>query len=298
MFTTLTAVPLQANTWFHSPGSILVTLGPLTIRYYGLMIALAFLAALYVMKRLAKTSSSLQEKQSSSLRAEGEAIHEMDRHAPTGLAMTNTDIINEIDNFAIVGLMLGLVGARLWFVILNFHYYLAHPLEIHQIWLGGQSIQGGLIGGVLGTWLYDRIINKRSNSEYLYKLSLIAVTLPLAQAIGRWGNFFNEEAFGGVTTLPWGLYISHTGHLHHPTFLYESLGNLIIFALMLRGYKSLNSSQVIGSYLILYSSLRLVIESLRTDSLMLGGMPAATVLSWGAIVVGIVLVIVGRERKA
>lgn len=285
MFTILTAVPLQTNTWFHSPGSVLLELGPLTIRYYGLMITIGFLSALFVMKRLA-----------------------------------NRDTADELDNFAIVGLMLGLVGARLWFVFLNLHYYMGHPEEIHQIWLGGQSIQGGLIGGVLGTWLYDCVLRKESFANYIDKLSLIAVVLPLAQAIGRWGNFFNEEAYGGITTLPWGLYISHTGHLHHPTFLYESLGNLVIFALMLRAYdqrsgsspspqhesklscfrlrsnKLLNSSQVIGLYLILYSSLRLVIENLRTDSLMLGGMPAAALLSWGAIVIGVILIIAGRRK--
>ncbi len=261
VFTILTAVPQQASTCFHSPGSVLLELGPLTIRYYGLMIALGFLSALYVMKRLADRNLS-----------------------------------DEIDNFAIVGLMLGLVGARLWFVLLNFNYYLNHPGEIHQIWLGGQSIQGGLIGGVLGTWLYNCVIRKNSFSDYVHKLSLIAVVIPLAQAIGRWGNFFNEEAYGGVTSLPWGLYISHTGHLHHPTFLYESLGNLVVFALMLRAYKALSSSQVIGLYLVLYSSLRLVIENIRTDSLMLGGIPAATVLSWGAVVIGIVLIIAGRKK--
>jgi phosphatidylglycerol:prolipoprotein diacylglycerol transferase len=226
------------------------------------MIALGFLSALYLIKRIART-----------------------------------EIAEELDNFAIVGLMAGLVGARLWFVILNSNYYLNHPIEIHQIWLGGQSIQGGLIGGIAGTWLYDRIINKRNNSDYLYKLSLIAIAMPLAQAIGRWGNFFNEEAFGAITTLPWGLYISHTGQLHHPTFLYESLGNLVIFTLMLRAYKSLSSSQVIGLYFVLYSCLRLVIESIRTDSLLLGGMPAATVLSWGAIVIGLILIIAGRRKK-
>ncbi len=272
MFTILTAVPQPASTWFHSPGSVLLELGPLTIRYYGLMIAIGFLSALYVMKRLARHPE----------RSEGSPC----------LAQSLGD---EIDNFAIVGLMLGLVGARLWFVLLNFNYYLNHPGEIHQIWLGGQSIQGGLIGGVLGTWLYDCIIRKNNWSSYLHKLSLIAVVIPLAQAIGRWGNFFNEEAYGGVTTLPWGLYISHTGHLHHPTFLYESLGNLLIFTLMLRAYKLLNSSQIIGLYLFLYSSLRLVIENMRTDSLMLGGIPAATVLSWIGLALGLILIF--RTKK-
>ncbi len=287
MFTILTAVPQPASTWFHSPGSVLLELGPLTIRYYGLMIALGFLSALYMMKRLAYHYER-DTKQSIV-------------HSPTTAQKRDAShvsaIADEIDNFAIVGLMTGLAGARLWFVILNSSYYLNHPTEIPQIWLGGQSIQGGLIGGIAGTWLYDRIINKRSLADYIYKLSLIAIVMPLAQAIGRWGNFFNEEAYGAITTLPWGLYISHTGQLHHPTFLYESLGNLVIFALMLRAYKALSSSQVIGLYFVLYSCLRLMVESIRTDSLMLGGIPAATVLSWGAVVIGLVLIITGRREK-
>ncbi len=285
VFTILTAVPQPASTWFHSPGSVLLELGPLTIRYYGLMIALGFLSALYVMKRLACHPEC------------SEGSPDLAQNMGIASPSARNDAHEEIDNFAIVGLMAGLVGARLWFVILNSSYYLNHPGEIHQIWLGGQSIQGGLIGGVLGTWLYNCILCKNSFSDYVHKLSLIAVVIPLAQAIGRWGNFFNEEAYGGVTSLPWGLYISHTGHLHHPTFLYESLGNLVIFALMLRAYKALSSSQVIGLYLVLYSSLRLVIENIRTDSLMLGGIPAATVLSGGAIVIGLILIIAGRRKK-
>jgi phosphatidylglycerol:prolipoprotein diacylglycerol transferase len=282
--------------YFKSPGSILLNIGPLTIRWYGLMTALGFLAALYIARKLAQREDS------------------------------SGKLADQIDNFMIVALMSGLVGARLWFVFLNSHYFSAHPLEIPQIWLGGQSIQGGMMGTVIGTFIYevccrskpvdatvldDLAQNHQTQNlweSYLNKLALIVTVIPLGQAIGRWGNFFNEEAFGTVTNLPWGLYISHTGKIHHPTFLYESLGDLVIFFIMLKLYARTHSGtkfsqkqagagfrlcyhQVIGVYLILYSCLRLAVESIRTDSLMLAGMPAATQMSYIAIAIGLILLI-------
>jgi|GEM_PF-641947 len=327
-----TAAPLQASHWFHSPGAILLELGPLTIRWYGLTTALGFLAALYIMHKLAshhceRSDEAIDAKRHPE-RSEGppcrhdeiattaarlamtkeqghcersdrhceersdEAIQAMDRHAATQLAMTSND---DLDNFALVALATGIIGARLWFVILNASYYASHPAEIVQIWLGGQSIQGGLMGGLLGTWLYDKVINKRN--DYLYKLSLLATVLPLAQAIGRWGNFFNEEAYGTITTLPWGLYISHTGQLHHPTFLYESLANLLVFWILLKLRNKLESLQIIGAYLALYSSVRIVLEAMRTDSLMLAGMPAATLLSYIGLLLGLGLIIARAQSN-
>ncbi len=277
--------------YFRSPGSILLNIGPLTIRWYGLMTALGFLAALYVARKLAQ------------------------REDPSG------KLADQIDNFMIVALMSGLVGARLWFVFLNLDYFSTHPLEIPQIWLGGQSIQGGMMGTVIGTFIYEICYRSKPVDKavlddlaqnlwesYLNKLALIVTVIPLGQAIGRWGNFFNEEAFGTVTNLPWGLYISHTGKFHHPTFLYESLGDLVIFFIMLKLYARTHSGtkfsqkqagagfrlgyhQVIGAYLILYSCLRLAVESIRTDSLMLAGMPAATQMSYIAIVIGLGLIL-------
>ncbi len=290
VFTILTAAPQAVNTWFHSPGSVLLELGPLTIRWYGLTTALGFLAALYVMHKLASHCDdgnviASEAKQSI-------------MHSPTAAQKRDVSHVSaDIDNFALVGLILGLVGARLWFVILNASYFSNHPAEIIQIWLGGQSIQGGLIGGCIGTWLYDCILCKNSWDSYLQKLSLIAITLPLAQAIGRWGNFFNEEAYGTVTNVPWGLYISHTGQLHHPTFLYESLANLVIFCVLLKLYPRLQSLQIIGAYFALYSALRIVLESMRTDSLMLAGMPAATLLSYIGLLVGFCLIIYKKPKS-
>ncbi len=259
----LTVALLESETWFRSPGSILLDLGPIKIRYYGLMIACAFIVTLLLANKLINTAPKNQ------------------------LATNKTK--QEFDNFAIVALASGILGARTWFVLLNAEYFSQHLIEIPQIWLGGQSIQGGLIGAFIGTYIYDRYINKSSPQDYLHKLAILTCILPLAQSIGRWGNFFNEEAFGKACNLPWGLYISHTGLLHHPAFLYESIGDLIIFLILWRLFYKLQDQQIIGLYLILYSSLRLVLENIRTDSLMLFGFPAASLLCLAAILIGVLL---------
>lgn len=191
---------------------------------------------------------------------------------------------DELSNFAVIALVSGIVGARLWYVLLNYEYFIHNPLEIPQIWQGGQSIQGGMLGVWLGTWLLDR-------KDYLTKLAIIITVMPLAQAIGRWGNFFNEEAYGSVTELPWKLYISHTGTFHHPTFLYESIWNLLVFMVLFNLYKKYSALRLIGSYLFLYSLGRFFLEMLRTDSLMIMGYPAASLLSAVGMGIGLVLLL-------
>jgi phosphatidylglycerol:prolipoprotein diacylglycerol transferase len=227
---------------------------------------------------------------------------------------------DDFSNFALVAVVTGIIGARAWFVLLNISYFWEHPLESYQIWLGGQSIQGGLIGGILGTWVYSYFFqrSKRNNpkdnenagtedgeqsqniatsqaSYYSLQLSALAVTAPLGQAIGRWGNFFNEEAFGSVTSLPWALYISHTGKYHHPTFLYEMLWNLLSFSILINTHKKLENKQCIGLYFILYSLGRVFIEQLRTDSLYIGPVKAASLISILGIFLG--LGFLWRKRK-
>ncbi|NBV98207.1 MAG: hypothetical protein EBR67_01690 [Proteobacteria bacterium] len=128
------------------------------------------------------------------------------------------------------------------------------------------------------------------------QLSALAITAPLGQAIGRWGNFFNEEAFGSVTSLPWALYISHTGKYHHPTFLYEMLWNLLSFSILINTHKKLENKQCIGLYFILYSLGRIFIEQLRTDSLYVGPVKAASLISFLGIVLGLGLL--WHKRKA
>lgn len=259
---------------FQSPGPVLISYGPFTIRWYGLLTALAFLAALSVATKVLKTRKEKFK--------EAEKISE-----------------DELSNFAIVAILTGLVGARAWFVFLEWAYFWQHPLETFQIWLGGQSIQGGIIGAALGTWIYlwfkYRKLSVSFLPHYLELLACISVAAPLGQAIGRWGNFFNEEAFGSVTHLPWKLYISHTGSFHHPTFLYEMLWNLILFGLLYGLRLKLRSNQLIGLYLMGYSLGRLMIEPLRTDSLMLWGVEAASLISFLFCLTGFFLVLGSKK---
>jgi len=245
---------------FSSPGPILADFGVTQIRWYGLMTAIGCLSSIYAAANVLKTRAQISKQEIS---------------------------FDDFSNFSLVAVVTGIIGARLWFVLLNISYFWEHPLESYQIWLGGQSIQGGLIGACLGTFIYCHFFQFKS---YSLQLSALAVTAPLGQAIGRWGNFFNEEAYGTVTNLPWGLYISHTGKYHHPTFLYEMIWNLISFSILFTNHKKLGNRACIGSYLILYSTGRILIEQLRTDSLYIGFIKAATLISLSSIALGAYLI--------
>jgi phosphatidylglycerol:prolipoprotein diacylglycerol transferase len=201
----------------------------------------------------------------------------------------------------------GLVGARLYYVLFNLDYYQTQPWwKALAVWEGGLAIHGGLIGGLLAGGLYVW----SHGLPLLTYLDIVAPYLALGQAIGRWGNFFNEEAFGRPTELPWKLYISEArrpppyvdAEYFHPTFLYESLWNLGTFALLafaLRRPFERAPGALFVAYVGLYSLGRFWIEGLRTDSLMAGSLRAAQVVS----VVGVVLACVGlplllRRRRA
>ena len=252
---------------FSSPGEILIQLGPLTIRWYGFLIAIAFLLCVSVgTKLLAKKYNEFDDA--------------------------------EFSNFAIASIIGGLLGARSWFVLLNYKYFSEYPLETFQIWLGGQSIQGGLLGGVIATLIYvylNRQRYKNWKEAYLVLLSVAAVVTPLGQALGRWGNFFNEEAYGSQTDLPWALFVKATQTYHHPTFLYESLAILVIFFMLYKTYMKFNPLQLIASYLFMYSVLRLFLEEIRTDSLYIGDYKAATVVCLVTIIASIVMLYKSRK---
>lgn len=253
---------------FQSPGEVLLSLGPVTVRWYGFLTALAFLACLSAAYKIAKSRKLGIEEE-------------------------------EVSNFAIITIVGGLIGARLWFVLLNLSYFLDNPMQVFQIWLGGQSIQGGLLGAAVALFLYE-LYKKPKNlwQSYLNKLSLAAIVTPLGQAIGRWGNFFNEEAFGSVTDLPWKLYISHTQQFHHPTFLYESIWNLLVFLILLQVSKFFKPAQVIAAFLFLYSIARIVLEHLRTDSLYIGDFKAATLISIITIVISALVFVCSAKNKS
>lgn len=262
---------------FVSPGPIIAEFGPITLRWYGLLTATAFIVALNIGKNLLQTrQENLDDQELKKLTYE------------------------DLSNFAITALITGLIGARAWFVILSYEYFSNHPLEIPQIWLGGQSIQGAILGAAIGTFVcfcykalitQNKVLLSTRQKGWLFLTSIIASVMPLGQAIGRWGNFFNEEAFGRVTELPWKLYISHTGQYHHPTFLYEAIWNLGCFAFLFYFSKKNPAahSKIIGLYIGLYSLGRFIIEPMRTDSLMIGAFPAASVIALLGILVGILI---------
>ena len=234
-----------------TPDPVLISLGPLNVYWYGIFIVSGIIAAIQVVMRVAKRHQISQE--------------------------TVIDIVFWV-------LISGVIGARLYHVALELPFYLEHPLNIIKLWQGGLAIHGGLIGGLIAAAVFCY----RRRLDYRLLLAIFVPGLALGQAIGRWGNYFNQELFGRPTDLPWGILIdpanrpfqfSYFQHFH-PTFLYESLGNLIIFGVLLylhiwilknrsRGETSVNRALrfmiIVISYLSMYSLLRFGLEFIRID---------------------------------
>lgn len=250
---------------FASPGPILVKLGPLTIRWYGLLIASAVLIGVSLSQYLAKRRN-------------------VDPNAIADLA---------------IWLVIGAIPcARLYYVLFEWEQYAQRPEDIIAIWKGGIAIHGAILGGLVATIIFARI---QKLSVWLLA-DLVVPSLILGQAIGRWGNFFNSEAFGSPTNLPWKLYIPPQqrppGYINyqyfHPTFLYESLWNLLIFAILitlffrdLKRKPHLKVGTLALIYLVGYSAGRIWIEGLRTDSLMVGPLRIAQIVSLVSILLGV-----------
>jgi phosphatidylglycerol:prolipoprotein diacylglycerol transferase len=250
---------------FQSPGPILLDIGLIQIRWYGLLIASAVLIGLTLSQNLAKRR--------------------------------NFDP-NLIGDFIIWAIIAAIIGARIYYVIFEWKSYAQHPQDIIAIWKGGIAIHGAIIGGSLAGVIFARF-----NRVSFWQLAdLMTPGLILGQAIGRWGNFFNSEAFGKPTNLPWKLYIPPVNRpleyineqYFHPTFLYESLWNLGVFAILiwlfwwgLKNKNKLKIGTITFVYLIAYSCGRVWIEALRTDSLMFGPLKMAQMVSLGAIALGI-----------
>lgn len=196
----------------------------------------------------------------------------------------------------------GIVGARLYYLLLRWDFYVERPDQALNLRLGGLTIHGALVGGVaMLVWLC-----RRRGERFLAWADLVVPALALAQAIGRWGNWANQEAFGTPSDLPWAVAIDPERRpeafagaaTFHPTFLYESLFNLVNAALLvwlvLRMPRTrwLREGDVLWIYLVLYGAARLFIERLRTDSLYIGPLPAAYWLSGALIAVGVSMLVV------
>lgn len=192
---------------------------------------------------------------------------------------------DDVLNIAIIAIPVAIICARLYYVIFSWDYYSQNPSEILNIRGGGLAIHGGLIGGILTGFIYTKV----KKLDFFKTADAVIVGMPLAQAIGRWGNFINGEAHGGPTSLPWGIMVD--GVKVHPTFLYESIWDFGIF-LFLMSYmrkKKTYEGEVIVSYITLYSIGRFFIEGLRTDSLMFGPIRMAQFISLVGVVGGLAL---------
>lgn len=222
-------------------------IGPVTVRWYGLLIATGLLIGIILASR------------------------EVQRQ--------NLDL-DQFLNVILVAVPFGLIGARLFYVIFRWDYYGQYPAEVFMVWKGGLAIHGAVIGGLLAGYAMARYYRL----PFLKLADIVAPSLILGQAIGRWGNFFNQEAYGYPTDLPWAMYIA--GAYRHPTFLYESLWDLVIFFLLLwlRRRKGIRTGDVFLAYVAGYSAGRFVIEGFRTDSLMFGPYRAAQLVSIAAII--------------
>ena len=212
---------------------------------------------------------------------------------------------NAIIDMALYLIIWAIIGARAYYVIFNFSSYQDNLLEIFMIWKGGLAIYGAVIAGILYILYYC----KKHDLNFVKILDILSLSLLLGQAIGRWGNFFNSEAYGGKTTyealknlkipefIIQGMYID--GAYRHPTFLYESLwcfiGVMILFRIR-KKYSNQIGRQV-SFYLIWYGIGRFVIEGFRSDSLYLGSFRISQIVSLVLVMIGIIIHIIIQKKN-
>lgn len=190
----------------------------------------------------------------------------------------------------IIALPCAIIGARLYYVIFNLDLYDTF-WEMINIRSGGLAIHGGVLAAILSFY----IISKVKKLDFWVWLDIAAPSIILGQAIGRWGNFINQEAHGGETDLPWGIMVD--GLKVHPTFLYESIGNFIIFFFLrsLRKKKKFEG-HIFAYYMICYSIIRFFIEGLRTDSLYFGPMRVAQMVSILFVGLGVLMIVINKKK--
>lgn len=249
---------------------ILLKIGNITIYWYSIMILIGFLIASYLITKEAKKFNIKKE------------------------------IITDTLFYTII---IGILGARIYYVLFNLDYYSKNLLDIFEVWEGGLAIHGGIIAGVIFIIIYT----KKKNLNTLKILDICVPGLLIGQAIGRWGNFFNQEAHGPITSLEHlkylpkfiqkGMYID--GNYYMPTFLYESILCIIglVIILIIRRKLKIKNGQITGFYLIWYGIIRFIIESFRTDSLMLSILKQAQIISIIMIIIGIILMIKGNKNE-
>lgn len=199
-------------------------------------------------------------------------------------------IIDEILWWAVIP---ALIGARLYHVIDKWQMiYRFNPISVLYVWNGGLGIWGGVMGGMIGLFIYWKW-KLKGKVNLLDLADCGALGLPLGQAIGRLGNFFNQELYGRATTLPWGIVINNLQGKYHPLFAYEALLNLGLFAILIKtSGKKIKPGILFGVYLIGYGVIRTLLEPLRPAGSVweIGGIPTAIIVSLTAVVIGIGLI--------
>ena len=202
-------------------------------------------------------------------------------------------------NCVIVGVITGIIGARAYYVLFNLDYYASYPNKILAINEGGLAIYGGIIGALIGGLIVAKICKMNIPAV----LDVASVGFLIGQGIGRWGNFFNQEAFGTATTLPWGMVSEGTNNvIVHPCFLYESIWCLLgvlLLHLFSRSKFRKYSGQMALLYLVWYGAERAIVEGLRTDSLLIPNtsLRVSQLVSVLICVIGITLLIILHVRK-
>lgn len=242
---------------------VFLSFGNVSIYWYGFLIVFAFLVGLLLLRKLAKES--------------------------------NFNFENILELFILI-VPVSIICARLYYILFNLDYYLSDISRMFSITTGGLAIYGGIIGGVIVSFIYTKI--KKIN--FIKLLDMLVIVLPLGQAIGRWGNFFNVEAYGSVTNsfLRMGIFENGNYIEVHPTFLYESLICLTIFGIL---YFTRNKKKFVGEnvciYFLLYGISRTFIEGLRTDSLMIGTLKVSQIISILLVIISSIVIIYNKKRS-
>ena len=243
----------------QSPGEIAFSILGFSVYWYGIIMAFAVLAGVYCANFLARGAGF-----------------------PNNFFVDHSPVI----------ILTGLLGARLYYCLLNFNHYISAPLEILDIRQGGLSVHGMIFAGIFCIYY----LALRYKFSFLKMTDILACSAVIAQSIGRWGNFFNSEAFGRPINLNFGVYIEpfhrpleYSGYeVFHPTFLYEALGMFIIFIVTMRMRKNRKfKGQLTATYFSLYGILRFVVESFRVDSLMFYGVKISQIVSIFVFISGI-----------
>lgn len=224
------------------PNPVLISFGPFNIFYYGVFIVCGILIGSMIIFKLAE-------------------YYDIDK--------------NTVIDSAFFVVLAAIAGGRLYHVLLEFPFYIKNPLNIFMLWRGGLAIHGAIIAGLITIYFFA----KKHKLNPVLLAALYAPALAFGQALGRWGNYFNQELYGLPTSLPWGIPIEYgkrvAGYFNfdyfHPTFIYESAGNLLICALLLLLHKQFFNKKIsaysiiLATYLLLYSLLRFGLEFVRID---------------------------------